>query len=135
MLCERVIERPELVEQYATNAARVTHRATLVPLLESIFAGADAEHWVARCRDANIPASLVRGVLEALRSEEAKPLLATIDEFETVGHPVRFDGERLPIRSKPPKLGEHTDAVSAELRTTARKAARSTRAKKSRGRP
>lgn len=134
MLCERVIERPELVEQYATNALRVTHRATLVPLLESIFTNADAEHWVARCREANIPASLVRGVLEALRSEEAKPLLARIDEFETVGHPVRFDGERLPVRSKPPKLGEHTEAVSAEL-TTTRKAARNTRAKKPRGRP
>lgn len=135
LLCERVVERPELAERFATNSARVTNRETLVPLLESIFATNDAEHWVARCRDANIPASLVRGVLEALRSEEAKPLLARIGEYETVGHPVRFDGERLPVRTPPPKLGEHTDAVSDELRTTTRTAARSRPAKTPRGRP
>lgn len=134
LLCERVIERPELAEQFPTNTQRVTQRETLVPLLESIFATNDAEHWVARCREANIPASLVRGVLEALRSDEARPLLARLDDYETVGHPVRFDGERLPVRSKPPKLGEHTDAVVTELRTTARRAARSRRAKRPRGR-
>jgi crotonobetainyl-CoA:carnitine CoA-transferase CaiB-like acyl-CoA transferase len=134
LLCERVVERPELAEQFATNTVRVTQRETLVPLLESIFATNDAEHWVTRCREANIPASVVRGVLEALRSDEAKPLLARLDDYETVGHPVRFDGERLPVRSKPPRLGEHTDAVVTELRTTARRAARSRRARRPRGR-
>jgi crotonobetainyl-CoA:carnitine CoA-transferase CaiB-like acyl-CoA transferase len=127
LLCERVIERPELAEQFATNTERVTQREVLVPLLESIFVTNDAAHWVARCREANIPASLVRGVLEALRSDEAKPLVATLDDFETVGHPVRFDGQRLPVRSKPPRLGEHTDAVTAELRTPRQRAARNRR--------
>lgn len=134
LLCERVIGRPELAERYATNTVRVTERETLVPLLESIFATNDAEHWVARCREANIPASVVRGVLEALRSEEAQPLLARLDGFETVGHPVRFDGRRLPLRSKPPRLGEHTDAVTAELRTTPPAARRSRRTRTPRGR-
>ena len=135
LLCERVIERPELVEPFATNTMRVTQRDVLVPLLESIFATNDAEHWVARCRDANIPASVVRGVLEALRSAEARPILARLDDYETVGHPVRFDGERLPVRTKPPRLGEHTQAVINELRKTTRTAARSRRAKTPRGRP
>lgn len=134
LLCERVIERPDLAERFATNAARVTGRATVVPLLESIFATGDAAHWVARCRDANIPASLVRGVLEALRSDEAKPLLAHLGDYETVGHPVRFDGERLPVRMPPPKLGEHTAAVIDELRTTARTAGHSRRTRTPRGR-
>lgn len=134
LLCERVIERPEVAQRFATNAERVTQRDTLVPLLEEIFATHDAEHWVARCREANIPASLVRGVLEALRSEEARPLLARLDDFETVGHPVRFDGARLPVRSKPPKLGEHTEAVVNQLRTTAPTAARSRRTRTPRGR-
>ncbi len=134
LLCERVIERPELVQQFATNAIRVMQRATLVPLLESIFAGQDAAHWVARCRAANIPASLVRGVLEALRSEEAQPLIARLEDYVTVAHPVRFDGERLPVRVRPPKLGEHTSAVVNQLRTTARKESRSRRTRTPRGR-
>ena len=133
LLCERVIERPELARQYATNAGRVLQRDTLVPLLESIFATRDADHWVARCRDANIPASLVRGVLEALRSDEARPLLARIGDSDTVGPPVRFDGHRLPVRLPPPRLGEHTAAVVNELRTTARTAPRSRRTRTRRG--
>jgi crotonobetainyl-CoA:carnitine CoA-transferase CaiB-like acyl-CoA transferase len=134
LLCERVIERPELVERFATNATRVTERAALVPLLEAIFATNDAALWVARCREANIPVSLVRGVLEALRSPEAQPLLARLGDYETVAHPVRFDGERLPVRMPPPKLGEHTEAVSAALRTTGRRAGRSRRTRTPRGR-
>jgi crotonobetainyl-CoA:carnitine CoA-transferase CaiB-like acyl-CoA transferase len=135
LLCERVVERPELAEQFATNAVRVTQRDVLVPLLEAIFATNDAEHWVSRCREANIPASVVRGVLEALRSDEAQPLLTRLGDYETVGHPVRFDGERLPVRMAPPRLGEHTDAVIDELRTTERTAARSRRTGTPRGRP
>ena len=136
-LCERVVERPELLRdpRFATNRDRVTHREALTPLLEGIFRTRRADEWVARCREANIPASLVRGVLEALRSEEAKPLLARAGDVEVVGHPVRFDGARLPVRSAPPRLGEHTDAILRELTDTKeRKAPRSTRTRKPRGR-
>jgi crotonobetainyl-CoA:carnitine CoA-transferase CaiB-like acyl-CoA transferase len=122
MLCERVLDRPELAddERFATNRARVTNRHLLVPLLDGIFRTRDAEHWVARCREASIPASLVQGVLEALRSEAAKPLIASAGAYELVRHPVRFDGERLPIRSLPPKLGEHTAALTRELQAAVR---------------
>lgn len=123
-LCERVLERPELAtdERFATNAARVTHREVLVPLLESIFATRRAEHWVTRCREAGVPVSLVQGVLEALRGEAARPLLAKVEHpiagtYETVQHPVRWNGERLRVRTAPPRLGEHSDAIIRALRT------------------
>jgi crotonobetainyl-CoA:carnitine CoA-transferase CaiB-like acyl-CoA transferase len=122
MLCERVIERPELAddERFSTNGARVAHREVLVPLLEGIFRTQPAGHWVERCRAAGVPVSLVQGVLEALRSEPARPLLAAVEHpeagrYETVRHPVRFDGERLPVRSAPPRLGEQTEALIREL--------------------
>lgn len=138
MLCEKVIERPELVERFPTNDVRVTNRATLVPLLDAQFRTETADYWVARCRAANIPASLVQGVLEALRSDAGKPLVAEVTHaiagtYETVRHPVRFDGERLPIRRAPPLLGEHTEALKRELtgsRTTAR-AGRGSRGRRS----
>ncbi|HEY0157156.1 MAG TPA: CoA transferase [Thermoanaerobaculia bacterium] len=117
LLCTRVLERPELAtdERFATNRARVTNRALLVPILEELFRERTAEEWVQRCLDANIPSSLVQGVLEALRGETAKPLIATAGEYEFVRHPVRFDGDRLPVRSLPPRLGEHTAALRREL--------------------
>lgn len=126
-LCERVLERPDLLsdERFASNAARVQNRGTLVPLLEELFATRDAAAWVARCKEAEIPASLVRGVLEALRSPEAQPLLLAADGYVTVGHPVRFNGTRLPLRRFPPHLGEDSDALQQELsppRTTNGKA-------------
>jgi crotonobetainyl-CoA:carnitine CoA-transferase CaiB-like acyl-CoA transferase len=121
-LCERVIERPELVDdaRFATNNARVTNRGVLVPLLDAIFRTQPAERWVGRCRAAAIPVSLVQGVLEALRSDAARALIGTIEHpdagaYETVLHPVRFDGERLPLQSAPPRLGEHTEAIVREL--------------------
>ena len=121
-LCTDVLERPELASdpRFDTNAGRVEHRGTLVPLLDALFATRPAAEWVERCRDAAIPVSLVRGVLEALRSPEAGPLVATIDHpeigpYETVRNPMRFDGERLPIRTPPPNLGQQTDAILGEL--------------------
>jgi crotonobetainyl-CoA:carnitine CoA-transferase CaiB-like acyl-CoA transferase len=117
LLCERVIEKPELATdaRFSTNRERVAHRDLLVPLLEEIFRTRDAAHWVARCREAGVPASVVQGVLEALRSEAAAALIARVGDYDTVLHPVRFDGQRLPIRSAPPRLGEHTEALVHEL--------------------
>jgi crotonobetainyl-CoA:carnitine CoA-transferase CaiB-like acyl-CoA transferase len=59
-------------------------------------------------------------VLEALRSEPAQPLVGTMEHpvvgpYDTVRHPVRFDGERLPMGSAPPRLGEHTEKILREL--------------------
>lgn len=133
LLCERVIERPALADdlRFATNTARVTHRETLVPLLEAIFRTRPAAHWIERLRGAAIPCSLVQGVLEALRSAGGAQLIADVDgNYETVRNPVRIDGERFPIRSAPPRLGEHTDAILRELsvpQTPGRTTPRSTR--------
>ena len=128
-LCERVIERPELAsdERYATNSARVAHREELVSLLESLFVTREAASWVERCRAVGIPSSVVQGVLEALRSEAAEPLVAAIEHPDAgtvrlVRHPVRFDGRRLPVRLPPPRLGEQSAAIAAELNPPSTKA-------------
>ena len=127
MLCAEVIERPDLLRdrRFKSNAARVKSRAVLVALLDAIFRTRKAKHWVARCRKVAVPAAIVQGVLEALRSEPGRLLLAEIDHpesgtFETVRHPVRFDGERLPLRTPAPSLGQHTKAILRELGITSR---------------
>jgi crotonobetainyl-CoA:carnitine CoA-transferase CaiB-like acyl-CoA transferase len=121
LLCERVIEKPELArdERFATNAARVVNRNVLIPLLDQIFRTQPADHWIARCRAAAIPCSLVNGVKEALRSEITRPMIGNAGAYEVVLNPVRYDGERLPVRSAAPELGEHTEALIREIRETA----------------
>jgi len=124
-LCERVLRDPELArdERFATNTQRVKHRESLVAILENAFRKRTAARWVARCRRASIPASLVRGVREALRTNAARVLVATVEHseigaYEAVRNPVRINGERLDIGSAPPSLGQHTDAVLRELGAT-----------------
>ncbi|MDP9361521.1 MAG: CoA transferase [Acidobacteriota bacterium] len=121
-LCERVLRRPELAAdaRFATNAQRVQHRETLVPLLEEEFRKRTASQWVAHCRRAAIPASLIRGVREALRRPAARALVESVEHpeigaYEAVRNPVRIDGQRRAIGSAPPALGQHTDAVLREL--------------------
>lgn len=120
LLCERVVERPELATdaRFATNAARVTNRNVLIPMLEQIFATQPANVWIARCRAAAIPCSLVNGVLEVLRREITRPMIGDAGEYEVVLNPVRYDGERLPVRKAAPRLGEQTEEVIRWLRPT-----------------
>lgn len=122
LLCTRVLERPELAEdpRFATNQGRVQHREVLIALLEREFATKRAAHWVARCRRAAIPVSLVRGVREALRTPAGAALVETIEHpeagaYEAVRNPVRIDGRRGPKSSPPPRLGEHTNRILREL--------------------
>ncbi|HXH38161.1 MAG TPA: CoA transferase [Thermoanaerobaculia bacterium] len=121
-LCERVLLRPELAQdqRFATNGQRVKYRETLVPMLEEEFRKRTAAQWVARCRRASIPASLVRGVSEALRTAAGRALVATIEHpeigaYEAVRNPVRIDGQQIAIGSAPPSLGQHTATVLREL--------------------
>jgi crotonobetainyl-CoA:carnitine CoA-transferase CaiB-like acyl-CoA transferase len=121
-LCERVLRRPELVQdrRFVTNGQRVKHRETLVPILEGEFGKRTAAQWVARCRRASIPASLVRGVGEALRTPAGRALVDTVEHpeigaYEAVRNPVRIDGQRIAIGSAPPSLGQHTASVLREI--------------------
>ena len=121
-LCTRVLNRPKLADdrRFATNAQRVKHRRPLLRILEKEFRAAPAARWVTRCRKHAIPASLVRGVREALRTPAGRALIGSVDHphiglYEAVRYPVRFDGRRRPLGSAPPSLGDHTEAILAEF--------------------
>ncbi|HWC66276.1 MAG TPA: CoA transferase, partial [Thermoanaerobaculia bacterium] len=117
-LCEWVVGQPNWADdpRFATNAARVGNRSELVDGLAAIFASRPRDEWLARCRDAGVPAGPVRGPLEALESEQAKALGLTRrdGDFETVASTIRLADTPSPFR-RPPRLGEHTEAIRREF--------------------
>jgi len=122
LLCRKVLRRPDLADdaRFATNPGRVKHRAVLIKVLEREFRRGRASQWVARCKRAAIPASLVRGVREALRTPAGRALVETIEHptigrYEALCNPVRVNGARRPLGTPPPALGEHTESILEEL--------------------
>jgi succinate--hydroxymethylglutarate CoA-transferase len=127
VLCTRVIRRPELAadRRFGTNAGRVKHRAALIAILEKELAAKRAKQWVDACRRAGVPASLVRGVREALRTPSGRALVDAVDHpvvgrYEAVRNPVRIDGKRPAAGAAPPALGQHAGAILRELGYRAR---------------
>lgn len=121
-LCMRVLGRPELLEdaRFRDNKGRVANRQALIAILEEAFRSGSAAQWVDRARQASIPASLVRGVREALDTEGGQALVGRVEHpllgtYEAVRNPVRINGAQLPAGSSPPSLGQHTEAILREL--------------------
>jgi crotonobetainyl-CoA:carnitine CoA-transferase CaiB-like acyl-CoA transferase len=108
-------------ETLATNAGRVHARDTLVPALDRLFSEMTVDEAVALCHRAGVPAGPVRGVAEAFADPQtaARGMVVTMDRPEgpirLVGSPLALLGTPPDYRLPPPRLGEHTAEVLAEL--------------------
>jgi crotonobetainyl-CoA:carnitine CoA-transferase CaiB-like acyl-CoA transferase len=102
--------------RYQTNPARVSNRADLEPKLEESFRCDPRDVWLARFREAAIPAGPVRGPLEALESATARALAAVLrrDAMPFVASPIRIDGHR-PRLDFPPRLDADGEKIRKEF--------------------
>jgi crotonobetainyl-CoA:carnitine CoA-transferase CaiB-like acyl-CoA transferase len=122
--CVDVIERPDIAldERFKTNIARTQHRDELMPEIRRELASRPRAELLQRMSAGGIPCGEVAGLYEALTSQRAVDggLVRTMAHAEVgsvnvLASPYRFDGERLPVRSAPPKLGEGTSDVLQDL--------------------
>ena len=122
-LCQ-VLECADLAkdERFATNPKRVANRATLIPLLEERFRTQPAAAWQERLTAANVPCSPVNDIPTALADPQAiaRQMVQTIEhpitgQIPLLGPVPKMSVTPAEIRSAPPLLGEHTDAVLREL--------------------
>lgn len=122
--CCRALELEELIDdaRFADNGLRVANRATLIPLLERRIGALTKDDVVRRLREANVPVGPINP-LDAVFNDPTVRHLGLVAEVDhpvagrvrAPGIPVRMDGTPPSVRTHPPLLGEHTDAVLGEL--------------------
>jgi formyl-CoA transferase len=104
-------------ERFATNAARVAHRSELIPRIEQRLSQRPAAEWFAELDSAGIPAGPINSISQALADPQAayREMVQHLERFRLVASPLRLDGQRASSDLPPPKLGEHTEEVLAEI--------------------
>ncbi len=103
---------------FATNAARVASRDTLVPMIATIIAQKPAVVWLTQLEKGGIPAGPINTVLQALADPQAVHRGVQVcagggalGEVAMLGSPIRIDGKRSDSPLPPPALGEHRDLL------------------------
>ena len=108
-------------DRFVTNADRLRHRDVLVPMIESIFRTRTREEWLAVLQTADVPASPVLELDEALKSEQAQNNQVVQDVGDGTTY---IPTARFPVRSSswpgaesrtPPRLGADSVSVLADL--------------------
>jgi len=108
--------------RFATNAARVQHRAEAVALVADVMRKRGRADWLQALDAAGIPCAPLHslGELSTHPHTAASGMVAQaqhpqLGALRSVAQPLRFDGERMPQRRPVPMLGEHTVEVLREL--------------------
>jgi len=110
--------------RFATNAARVRNRAPLLERLAALLAPLTRAALLAGMETCGIPAGPIHTVAEAFADPQVVQRRMQL-QLETAaapdGHlpgvrtPIQFSGAELALTRPPPRLGEHTEEVMAEL--------------------
>jgi crotonobetainyl-CoA:carnitine CoA-transferase CaiB-like acyl-CoA transferase len=118
----RALGLPALADDpaYATNGDRVANRATLLPTLAERFVQRSTEEWLAALDVADVPAGPILDVAAAFDSPWAAGRTVDLEHprlgrIRQVTPPFELSVTPATVRTPPPLLGEHTDAILHEL--------------------
>ncbi len=112
----------DLAERFPTNRERVAHRDDVNRAIADWTRRYRVDELVAMLRDADVTVAPINDIAAALADPQvaALGLVQSFDHpdagtFRVVGPTVDFSGTPGTIRRPPPRLGEHTDEVLAEI--------------------
>ncbi|MEA5668043.1 CaiB/BaiF CoA-transferase family protein [Stenotrophomonas sp. MH1] len=122
-LCEVIGEAQLAVDpRYATNRARVAHRAELVPHLQQRLRMRPAAEWLAALEAAVVPANPVNRIDQVFDDPQVQARGLRIDVPHAAGgsvamvrNPLKFSGTPLQYTQAAPLLGQHTTQVLGEV--------------------
>jgi crotonobetainyl-CoA:carnitine CoA-transferase CaiB-like acyl-CoA transferase len=117
-----LVERPDLPEdpRYATNADRVAHRDTLIPVLAAALATRTATEWSALLAAAGIPCGAVNDLAQAFALADSLGLepVVEVGGVPQVASPLRLSGSPVRYERPPPALGADTEDLLSWLHRT-----------------
>ena len=114
--------RPELAgdPRFATNAERVRHRATLIPLLKQLTVLRSTAEWIAALESLAVPCGPINTLADVFADPQvhARGLKVTIPHpvagtVPLVANPMKLSATPPDYRLPPPMLGEHTNEILA----------------------
>lgn len=121
--CE-VAACPELAkdERFLTNAKRVEHRESLVPLLMPVLKQRSTAEWLSALEKVGVPCGPINALNQVFADPQVQHRQLAIQlphpeagQVSLVSNPIRFDNEALNAETAPPLLGEHTQQVLTDL--------------------
>jgi len=124
-VCE-VLGRTDLKvdDRFLTPSTRALHQDDLLVILEQEFVHADTSTWLERFRAAGVPCAPINTYSQVLADPQVEHMewvqpieLPNGTQTRTFVSPLRFSGKGLPVRLRPPALGEHNDEILGPLRT------------------
>ena len=105
-------------ERFATNRQRVTQYDEFRPFVAARLRTEPRQFWIDRLTAAGVPCGSVRNLQELFDDPQlgAREMIAqiehaTIGSLKVLGVPVKLSGTPGSVRTAPPVLGQHTDAV------------------------
>ncbi len=121
--CCAVLGCPELAadERFASNRARVAHRAELVPRLAACFATQPRDTWLAALANANVPCGPINTLDQVFADAQVQHRQMRVElphaqagTVALVGSPLKLSATPVEYHLPPPQLGEHTATVLAQ---------------------
>ncbi|MGE4404533.1 CaiB/BaiF CoA transferase family protein [Pseudomonas sp.] len=121
--CE-VAGHPEWADdpRFASNKARIAHRAELIPLIRQTTVFRSTAEWVAALEQAGVPCGPINDLAQVFADPQVRhrglkvdmphPLAGSVPQ---VASPLRLSATPVTYRNPPPLLGEHSEALLQRL--------------------
>ncbi len=108
--------------RFTTNRDRMANYDEMRPPIDRAFRTATNSGWVARLNAAAVPNGEVRDIGQMLNDPQlaARDMIATLmhptaGATRVIGAPIKLSDTPASVRTAPPVLGQHTDAVLGEF--------------------
>ncbi|VAW31213.1 L-carnitine dehydratase/bile acid-inducible protein F [hydrothermal vent metagenome] len=118
------VSHPEWItdERFATNTARIANRATVIDMLNELFASRNAAEWMALCDEISIPSAPINDMAQVFDNPQVKARNTRLDiphptagSVPLVNSPLKIPTNPTSVRYPPPTLGQHSNEILQEL--------------------